>query len=140
RASFDAQGARSASQLEGVAAQAWFRLEDWHEYDLSCIGPRITLRVNGKIAAEVVDEDLRRQAIQGVLGLQLHSGPPSVVQFKDIRVKILKPAEPAVQSTSTASEKRRSALLSEALAWWPLDAGGHGAKPLLRHVPGWEQF
>jgi len=35
---------------------------------------------------------------------------------------------------------RRIALCNEALAWWPLDSGGHGAHPQLRHIPGWEKF
>ena len=26
------------------------------------------------------------------------------------------------------------------VAWWPLDTGGHGAQPPLRHIPGWEKF
>ena len=30
----------------------------------------------------------------GILALQLHSGPPTVAQFKDVRLKVLTPAEP----------------------------------------------
>jgi len=131
---FDAQGVRSANKLDGSSETPWFRLEDWHEYHLICIGPRLTLRVNGQLAADVVDNDPRRQAFQGVLGLQLHSGPPTLVQFKDIRLKILKPATPPPKPPAN---ERRTALFSKALAWWILDTGGHGATPPLRHVPGW---
>ena len=35
---------------------------------------------------------------------------------------------------------RRAALQREAIAWWSLDTGGHGAQPPLRHIPGWEKF
>lgn len=138
RTAFTANGDRATGRLEGVETNAWFRLEDWHEYRLRCVGPSLTLWVNGKLAAETIDEDRRRQAFQGVLGLQLHSGPPSVVQFRNIRLKVLKPALPKpVAGTPSA---KRAALLREAKAWWPLDSGGHGAQPPLRHVPGWEKF
>ncbi len=140
RTLFANDGTRTSNPIEGREGAAWFRLEDWHEYHLTCMGSKLTLRVNGLLAAEVVDEDRRRRAFQGVLGLQLHSGPPSVVQFKNIRLKILKPAEPSTEPQLSAVEKRRRALLDSAQAWWRLDTGGHGAQQPLRHIPGWEQF
>lgn len=140
RTRFDAAGQRTTTRIEAAGGAAWFRLEDWHEYHLTCLGPRITLRVDGRLAAEVEDLDGRRQELQGVLALQLHSGPPTGVQFKDIRLKILRSAEHPSDPAPSETEKRRAALLGQSLAWWPLDAGGHGAKPPLRHIPGWERF
>lgn len=139
RTIFNTAGARATVRIESPE-KPWFRLEDWHEYDLTCIGSNLTLRVDGKLAAEVVDNDPRRQAFQGILGLQLHSGPPSVVQFRNIRLRILKqPVKPETISLNPIQEQR-VALLTTAQAWWKLDAGGHGAAVPLRHVPGWEQF
>jgi hypothetical protein len=140
RTTFSDHGERLSTRLDPAEQPAWFRLEQWHDYHLICVGPKITLFINGKLAAEIEDHDPRRQAFQGVLGLQLHSGPPSVVQFRDIRLKLLKPAEPANSPTLAAREKKRDLLCQEALAWWPLDSGGHGAHPPLRHIPGWEKF
>jgi len=137
RAVFDANGARSVSEIENAPARPAFRLEDWHEYHLTCVGPRITLRVNGEIIAVVEDNDPRRQELQGVLALQLHSGPPTVVQFKDIRLKQLRPAS---RSPVANPEPHREKLIRDALAWWPLDAGGHGAPPPLRLIPPFYQF
>jgi len=138
RTAFTVNGDRATGRLDGVETNAWFRLEDWHEYRLRCVGPSLTLWVNGKLAAETIDEDRRRQAFQGVLGLQLHSGPPTVVQFRNIRLKVLKPALPA--PVAAVPSARRAALIREAQAWWLLDSGGHGAQPPLRHIPGWEKF
>ncbi len=137
QAVFDAEGRRTAVKLPDAQGEAWFRLEDWHEYHLVCVGPKITLRINDRLVAEVEDQDPRRRELQGILALQLHSGPPTVVQFKDIRLKILKPASPrpAVSVSPDIEALRRNAV-----AWWPLDTGGHGAKPLLRHIPGFEKF
>jgi hypothetical protein len=94
RATFDTGGNRTASPIPEVPAAPWFKLEDWHEYLLVCVGGHITLYVNGKLAAEVEDNDPRRAEPQGLLALQLHSGPTTCAQFRNIRLKILKPAAP----------------------------------------------
>lgn len=134
---FDAGGKRTVTKLAEAEGAAWFRLEDWHEYHLTCVGRRITLRVDGRLAAEVEDNDPKRCELQGILALQLHSGPTTTVQFKDIRLKVIKPAN-AVSPPPMAAGK--VALRNEALAWWELTTGGHGARPSLRHIPDWEKF
>ena len=140
RAIFDAEGNRTVTKITEAEGTAWFHLEDWHEYHLTCVGPRITLLVDGQLAAEVEDNDPRRLELQGILALQLHSGPPTVVQFKDIRLKEIKVAIPPTKPAPSAVEASRAGLRREAIAWWPLDTGGHGAQPPLRHIPGWEKF
>jgi hypothetical protein len=140
RATFDAAGGRTVETIDEAAGPAWFRLEDWHEYHLVCVENRITLSIDGRLAAEVVDGDARRAEPQGALALQLHSGPPTVVQFKDIQLKILKAAEPVSQVNAADQDEKRQAVRRDAVAWWSLDTGGHGATPPLRHIPGWEQF
>ena len=37
----------------------------------------------------VVDDDPAQRDLSGILALQLHSGPPMKVQFRDIRLKVL---------------------------------------------------
>lgn len=138
RAAFNALNQRTASPLPESAGTAWFKLEEWHEYHLVCRGSRISLHVDGRLAAEVDDHDPHRAEAQGILALQLHSGPPTVVQFKDIRLKILKPAASPTPPPTVSPALER--LQQEAVAWWSLDTGGHGAKPPLRHIPGWDQF
>ncbi len=140
RTVFDAQARKSTTPLEEAVGDAWFRLEDWHEYHLACVGPRLTLRVDGRLAAEVFDHDPQRRDSQGVLALQLHSGPPTVVEFRDIRLRLLAPAEPRPAPAPAPAPALRDALRRSALAWWPLDEGGHGAVPALRHHPDWDRF
>src|SRR5262245_18815619 len=53
RASFDTNGVRTSQKIESARGPASFRLEDWHEYHLACVGPKISLRVNGELVAEV---------------------------------------------------------------------------------------
>ena len=66
-----------------------------HEYHLICNGPHLTLKINERVVAEVSDYDPKQQDFSGILAMQLHSGPPMTVQFKDIRIKILNTNSPA---------------------------------------------
>lgn len=130
RGRLSATGELSSEDISEAGGPAWFRLEDWHEYHLVCIGPRLTLSVNGRLAAEVFDHDPRRADPQGVFALQLHSGPPTVVEFKDIRLKILGPAK---REARLRKDRRREALLRRAVARWDLGTGGHQATNPLRY-------
>ena len=94
RTTFGEDGKPTHEPIKEAAGEPWFKLEDWHEYHLACVGNRITLKVDGRLAAEVIDNDPRHFDPAGILALQLHSGPPTVAQFKDVRLKVLKPAEP----------------------------------------------
>jgi len=64
-------------------------LDAWNEYRIEARGNRITLRINGKKTAEVIDRQPGEFDASGKLALQLHSGPPTTVQFKNIRLKAL---------------------------------------------------
>lgn len=140
RAQFNTDGSRVVSRIDDVVGPAWFALEGWHTYHLTCRGSKVTLKVDGRIAAEVDDQDLRRQDIQGVLALQLHGGPPAWIQFRDIQIRVIRGPEEAPRRTVNARDQKRVDTVNQALAWWPLDLGGHGAKPALRHIPMWERF
>ncbi len=86
---FDREGGKTTTPIEEAAGDTWFKLEDWHEYHLICRGAHLILNVDGKLAAEVIDLDPKQQDFSGILALQLHSGPPMTVQYKDIRLKRL---------------------------------------------------
>jgi hypothetical protein len=89
RTVFGPNDQRTTTPIEEATGPAQFKLEDWHEYHLICEGTTLTLKVDGKLVAEVVDDDPAQQDLSGILALQLHSGPPMTVQFKDIRLKRL---------------------------------------------------
>lgn len=89
RTVFAADGQKVTTPIDGAGGPARFSLADWHEYHLICKGAALTLKVNGRVVAEVIDNDSQQQDLSGILALQLHSGPPMTVQFKDIRLKRL---------------------------------------------------
>lgn len=74
--------------------------QDWNDYSIICQGNRITLKINGHVTCELLDDqkdpghDPSRQADRiGLLALQMHQGPPQKIQFKNIRLKRLPLAE-----------------------------------------------
>ncbi|MCY3021631.1 MAG: DUF1080 domain-containing protein [Planctomycetota bacterium] len=71
-----------------------FKKEDWNTYRIVCRGPEITLYVNGVMMCQFTDNDAKQAAASGIIALQMHPGPPMKVQFKNIRLKELKDANP----------------------------------------------
>lgn len=89
RTVFQEDSEKVTTPIESAQGPAKFNLAEWHAYHLTCIGETLTLKVNGDLVAEVVDNDPKQQDFSGILALQLHSGPPMKVQFKDIQLRIL---------------------------------------------------
>ena len=63
---------------------------DWNEYVITARGNHITQSINGVTTVDVTDNDKAKAARDGVIALQIHTGPPMTVQFKDITLKELK--------------------------------------------------
>ena len=60
----------------------------WTEYHVIAVGNRITIRINGHLMSEIVDDgpEARRS---GVLAFQLHRGTPMKIRFSDVELKLL---------------------------------------------------
>ncbi|MEZ0274942.1 MAG: DUF1080 domain-containing protein [Roseimicrobium sp.] len=70
--------------------QASIKSEDWNEYKIVAKGNHLQHFINGKQTVDVTDEDSANAPKEGILALQIHAGPPMVVQFKDLILKELK--------------------------------------------------
>ncbi len=68
------------------ALQAKIKNEDWNDYRIVARGNHLQHYINGVLMSEVIDEQKDKAATSGVIALQLHQGPPMVVQFKDIEL------------------------------------------------------
>jgi hypothetical protein len=62
--------------------------DDWNEYVIRCQGRRIQLWINGQKTVDYTEPD---ESIpqKGLVGLQIHGGPPSEAWYKDIRIQEL---------------------------------------------------
>ncbi len=63
---------------------------DWNEIKIVAEGNKLTHYLNGNLIAEVIDNDPELGKEKGLIGVQVHVGPPMKVQYKDMQIKILK--------------------------------------------------
>ncbi len=62
--------------------------DDWNDYRILCEGRRIRLWINGKPTVDYTEPD---ESIpqKGLIGLQIHGGPPSEAWYRNIRIREL---------------------------------------------------
>lgn len=65
--------------------------DDWNEYHLIARGNVLVHILNGRVMSVVLDEDARGRRLDGLLGVQVHAGPPMKVEFRNFRLKKLSP-------------------------------------------------
>jgi hypothetical protein len=63
--------------------------EDWNEVHLIIKGNRLQHFVNGTLMSDVTDNDTVNRKMKGLLGVQVHVGPPMKVEYRNIRIKQL---------------------------------------------------
>jgi len=63
--------------------------DEWNDYVIRCEGRRVQLWMNGYQTVDYKEADESLEQV-GVIGLQIHSGPPSEAWYKDIRIRELR--------------------------------------------------
>jgi hypothetical protein len=63
--------------------------EDWNEVHLIIKGNRLQHFVNGVLMSDVTDNDTANRKMKGLIGVQVHVGPPMKVEYRNIRLKQL---------------------------------------------------
>jgi len=69
--------------------QAGIRSEDWNKYRIVADGFTFKHFINDMQTIECVDNDKKMRRATGLLALQIHVGPPMIVQFRNIKLKRL---------------------------------------------------
>jgi len=95
RTTIAADGKKTPGERIGESAkfQELIKARDWNAYRIVAKGPRLQHFINGQLMSETVDEQEGKRAVQGMLALQLHAGPPMKVEFKHLRLKRTKLAD-----------------------------------------------
>lgn len=71
--------------------EKYVKPDDWNDYEILAIGSRIRTFINGQPCVDLDDPD---GAKRGLFALQLHSGPPMEVRFKEIKLEVDPVIEP----------------------------------------------
>ena len=68
-----------ANDLRGI-----FNINGWNQVHLIARGNVITQIVNGNVTCVLIDDDAKGRAMKGLLGFQMHTGPPMKIEFRNI--------------------------------------------------------
>ena len=63
--------------------------QDWNSFHLIIKGTRLQHFINGILMSDVTDNDAVNGKPKGILGVQVHVGPPMKVQYRNLRLKQL---------------------------------------------------
>jgi len=81
-----------AEAADAEKLKAALKPDGWNELVIRCVGPRIQIWVNGVATVDYTEADASI-ARTGILGLQIHGGPPAEASYRNIRIKELKAAK-----------------------------------------------
>lgn len=79
----------TASLGQSDSLKTLIKGEGWNECHLVIRGNRLQHYINGVLMSEVTDEDTVNRKMAGLLGVQVHVGPPMRVEYRNIRLKEL---------------------------------------------------
>ncbi len=63
--------------------RAAYKINDWNTYKIVCEGKRIRLFLNGVLTVDYTESD-DSIPLRGIIGLQIHAGPPSEAAYRNI--------------------------------------------------------
>lgn len=75
---------RAADELKGLVKPG-----DWNHVHLIARGNTLINIVNGHVMTLIIDDDAKGRAMKGLLGFQIHTGPPMKIEFRNIYLKQL---------------------------------------------------
>ncbi len=82
----DPEGKRwLASEHEPVKVD----IAQWHEYTVIAQGNHLIHKIDGQVTIDLLDFDLAKRSLEGLLAFQIHRGPAMNVQIKDVMLKEL---------------------------------------------------
>jgi Domain of Unknown Function (DUF1080) len=61
--------------------------DDWNAVHIIARGATLTHVLNGHLMSVVIDDDAPNRPEDGLLGVQVHVGPPMKVEYRNIRLK-----------------------------------------------------
>jgi len=79
---------RVLAQADAEELAKVLKPDDWNEYVIRCEGRRIRLWINGFQTVDYTEPDATIEQ-RGLIGLQIHGGPPSEAWYKEITIREL---------------------------------------------------
>ena len=74
---------------ENEALKTKIKSEDWNTFHLVIKGNRLQHYINDVLMSDVTDNDMVNGKSKGMIGVQVHVGPPMKVMYRNLRLKTL---------------------------------------------------
>ncbi|MCI0389737.1 MAG: DUF1080 domain-containing protein [Acidobacteria bacterium] len=85
------QGAKRvvANLSGGEDLKSLIKVNDWNQLHIIARGNALTHILNGRLMAVAIDDDVTNRAMGGLIGFQMHVGPPMKIEYRNIWLKNL---------------------------------------------------
>jgi poly-gamma-glutamate synthesis protein (capsule biosynthesis protein) len=80
------------AEPDAVKLKEVVKATSWNDLVIRCTGPHIEMWVNGLKTVDYTEADAAI-ARRGIIGLQIHGGPPAEASYRNIRIQRLGPAD-----------------------------------------------
>ena len=77
------------SIADGTLLRGVVNVNGWNRYHIIARGPVLMQIINGQLMAVTIDEDTKNAVPEGLLGFQMHVGPPFKIEYRNILYKKL---------------------------------------------------
>lgn len=75
---------KNGDDLKGI-----IKINDWNTLHVIARGNILMQVLNGQLSSVVIDDDANGRKLEGLIGFQIHVGPPMKVEFRNIFLKTL---------------------------------------------------
>ena len=92
QAAYVGEGARPrviANIKNGDDLKGIIRINDWNTLHVIARGSVLMQVLNGQLTSVLIDDDTQGRKLEGLIGFQVHVGPPMKVEFRNIYLKTL---------------------------------------------------
>ncbi len=74
---------------DNAELKAVIKAGGWNDVDIIARGNTLIQMWNGRVMSMLIDDDTANRKMDGLIGIQVHRGPPTKVEVRNIRIKNL---------------------------------------------------
>ena len=71
---------------DGDSLKSLIKKVGWNQIRIVAKGNRVRHYINGVLMSEITDNDTQARKMNGLIGLQVHAGPPMKVEYRNLRI------------------------------------------------------
>ena len=86
----DKNGKKHFSKIKDAFKPTDIKKGGWNDVVVVVKGFKMHFTINGKMCSAIIDDEVGQRIPYGLIGLQVHGGPPMRIEFKNVFLKRLK--------------------------------------------------